>query len=460
MSTNMHVAFGCRPQALPRSICAGCAQSHIPLRSCAVLMCLLLLSWGPGCQSTWPERDARVPHGYVYYLDGAGGGGGLRNYGSGVRKGLLNAGYPGAGQIFRWNTGFGVVADQSASNKYKRRKAAELAGLIQDYTKEHPNAPMNLIGLSAGTAIAVFTLEALPESSPVDHVILLGASISATYDLTEALKRVKDELYVFTSGKDAVLRFLVPIGGTADRSSAKSAGLSGFQQPASATPESRQQYAKVSEVPWREEFARKGNYGGHTDTVNARFVQAYIAPLIMSKMPKSVWVASVAGHVSNPDYARWAEFGVDSWIKVEGYQVINGVRHATRYTERLASKQLDQLIVERIYESLDTGEVIEEREFYVMATIRPQAHPFTHPGTKTVNLPPETVNVGKRDIKCNVKTVDADGEFAEWGRDVRGKAHLSDDIPGGIVRLTIKAKAESGPYEFSGTVMDYRIVPK
>ena len=95
-----------------------------------------------------------------------------------------------------------------------------------------------------------------------------------------------------------------------------------------------------------------------------------------------------------------------------------------------------------------------------MATIHPQEHPFTHPGTKTVNLPPETVNVGTRDIKCEVKTVDADGEFAEWGKDVRGKAHLSNDIPGGLVRLTINAKAESGPYEFSGTVTDYGIVPK
>ncbi len=443
-----------------RSVCARCAQMDIRLRACRVLMCLLILFWAAGCQSTSPEREARIPHGYIYYLDGAGGGGGLRNYASGVRKGLLNAGYPGAGQIFRWNTGFGVVADQSASNKYKRKKAAELAGLIQDYRKEHPNAPVNLIGLSAGTAIAVFTLEALPESCPVDHVILLGASISATYNLTNALKRVKDELYVFTSGKDAVLRFLVPLGGTADRSSAKSAGLSGFQKPAPASSETRRQYAKLSEVPWREEFARKGNYGGHTGTVNARFVQAYIAPLIMSKMPKSVSVASVAGQVVNPDYARWAEFGVDSWIKVEGYQVINGVRHATRYTERLASKQPDQLIVERTYESLDTGEVIEEREFYVMATIHPQEHPFTHPGAKIVNLPRESLNVGTRDIQCDVRTVDADGEFAEWGKDVRGKVHSSNDIPGGLVRLTINAKAESGPYEFSGTVMDYRIVPK
>ena len=95
-----------------------------------------------------------------------------------------------------------------------------------------------------------------------------------------------------------------------------------------------------------------------------------------------------------------------------------------------------------------------------MATIHPQEHALTHPGAKIVNLPPESINVGTRDIKCNVKTVDADGEFAEWGEDVRGKTHLSNDIPGGLVCLTIKAKAERGPYEFSGTVTDYRIVPK
>jgi hypothetical protein len=53
--------------------------------------------------------------------------------------------------------------------------------------------------------------------------------------------------------------------------------------PARATPETRQLYAKVKRVPWTREFERNGNYGGHTDAVNAAFVRDHIAPLLPTR---------------------------------------------------------------------------------------------------------------------------------------------------------------------------------
>ncbi len=204
--------------------CAWAARGRTPVLAGLAMLCITA-----GCSQTMPDREIRMTRSYLYYLDGAGGGRPLSNWSGGVRQGLLDAGYNGAGEMFSWNTGLGVVADQDASVEYKRQKAAELAQQIQQYTREHPGAPVTLMGLSAGTAVAVFTLETLPVNCPVNNVVLLGASISATHDLTQALQRVSNRMYVFTSEKDAVLAFLVPSAGTADREQGvPSAGLYGF----------------------------------------------------------------------------------------------------------------------------------------------------------------------------------------------------------------------------------------
>ena len=69
-----------------------------------------------------PGRDGRV-----YYLDGAGGGGGLTNWGNGVRDGLKAAGFEGDFVNFRWQTGAGVAVDQVTPVGVKRAQARKLA---------------------------------------------------------------------------------------------------------------------------------------------------------------------------------------------------------------------------------------------------------------------------------------------------------------------------------------------
>lgn len=195
---------------------------------------------------------------------------------------MLAAGYPGAGEMFTWETGLGVPADQASSVRYKRQKAADLADRIRAYRANYPGAPVSLIGLSAGTAVVAFVLEALPEDCPVDNVVLLGASISADYDLTQALRRVRNRLTIFTSEKDAVLGVLVPAAGTADRSGSIPAGTRGFVLPPGTSDETRRLYAeKVVTIAWSKDFERSGNYGGHLDNVKEAFVRDHVAPRIM-----------------------------------------------------------------------------------------------------------------------------------------------------------------------------------
>jgi hypothetical protein len=413
-----------------------------------------------GCvQPTMPDRAQRMTHGYVYYLDGAGGGGSLSNWSGGLKQGMLDAGYNGAGEIFPWNTGLGVVPDQDASVEYKRSKAAACAQRIQQYTQEHPGAPVTLIGLSAGTAVTVFVLEALPASCPVDNVILCGASISADYDLTRALHCVRNRLYVFTSEKDSVLAFLVPMSGTADRQAGTvpSAGLRGFQMPPGASADTRAQYAKVAYIHWTPEFERYGDFGGHTDALKAPFVQHYMAPLVMAGMARQGQVASAAGKVRNPDYERWATLAPGSWVTFEGYQTADGQKQPLRMTAKLVSKHEDRLVVERTYVPIEAGakEPSRLQEFVVDAMINPAYHPLSSPTAKITDSPGETITIAGKALKCRVRKIQASGDFPEYGKDVSATLWQNETLPGGMARVWLKSSKGNQPFEFRGNVVAY-----
>ena len=50
-----------------------------------------------GCTSTMADREVRMTRAYIYYLDGAGVAGVIRNWSRGVLRRPLDAGYDGAG---------------------------------------------------------------------------------------------------------------------------------------------------------------------------------------------------------------------------------------------------------------------------------------------------------------------------------------------------------------------------
>jgi len=427
----------------------------------ARLLVLTALLPTAGCSQQMPDRAERMTRGYVYYLDGAGGGRTLRNWSGGLKKGLLDAGYNGAGEIFPWNTGLGVVADQDSSVEYKRGKASECARRIQQYVKEHPGAPVTLIGLSAGTAVTVFTLEALPVSCPVENVILCGASISADYDLTRALQRVRNRMHVFTSEKDSVLAYLVPVAGTADRRSGDvpSAGLRGFQVPYRGSAQTKEQYAKVVHIRWRPEFEKYGDFGGHTDALKAPFVQHYMAPLIMAGMAREAPVASAAGKVRNPDYERWANLEPGASTTFEGYQVVDGMKQPIRMTARLVSRHEDRLLVERTYVPVggDPKEPLRVQQFLLDALIPPAEHPLTCPTAKITELPAETITIAGKAFSCRVRRIEAEGDFPEYGRGFSATLWQNESLPGGMARVWLKSNMGGRPFEFRGDVVGYRV---
>ena len=248
------------------------------------------MSVGCASNSTWngkfrADRKERLTRGCIFYFDGAGGGTAKSNYAEGVVEGMLEAGYPGAGELVPWETGKGLMADQNASVAYKRSKAAAGAASIRNYQKKHPGAPVGLLGFSAGTAQAIFALEVLPETAQVDHVVYCGTSISRDYDMTEALKRVKNKLYIFTSTHDRMLGTLMPLSGTADRKfDDPGAGIRGFVLPAGASAATRKIYAdKIVTIPYSKDYRKDQNKGRHFDNVKMEFIRDQVAPLLIGK---------------------------------------------------------------------------------------------------------------------------------------------------------------------------------
>ena len=423
---------------------------------------LLALSALPvltGCSDQMPDREVRMTRSYIYYCDGAGGGGMISNWGGGVRKGMLDAGYNGAGEIFRWNTGLGVWSDQTASNEYKRGKAAELAREIQNYKSSHPNAPVTVMGLSAGTAIVAFALEALPPGITVDHVVMLSGSLSSDYNLTKALTHVTDKMYVFTSQRDEVLGVLVPMAGTADRQSAADGtiGLNGPSMPAGATAETRQQYAKIVRIPWRQQFEQYGNAGGHLGSVSAGFVQAFVAPLVVTAAtpPPEPMFASMSKRIANPDYERWNAFPVGSWAEFDGYQVVGGQKQPLHLKATLASKHTNQLIVHRNFTGPSADLAPLASQFYIASQINPAGHPLTDPSASVQEQKSRTVEVGGKQIATHVKTVTANGNYPTWGKNVQATVWSSPNVPGGIVQIKLTSEMDGQKTELFGKLVNF-----
>lgn len=219
--------------------------------------------------------------GRVYFLDGAGGGSFVTNWGGGILDGLREAGFKGDFVPVLWQTGLGAVADQSASVAYKRTEGTRFAAAMRRFHRDNPRSPIYIIGLSAGTAVAAYALETLPLDFQVDQVVFLESSLSTDYDLTRALRRVRGNLFVFTSAWDPILLLGVTVTGTADRNRAPAAGIEGFRVPRPATEETHTLYQKLINEDWKPEFALRGNLGGHVGGTERGFVRDFIVPRLV-----------------------------------------------------------------------------------------------------------------------------------------------------------------------------------
>jgi len=247
---------------------------------------MFLLLAAPGCGSAFKLGSATVQSGtrskgIVYYVGGAGP---LGNVGFlSVPLGLEDGGFEGYTELVPWQ-GITTAMDQIDLSG-NRAKGIELGEQIRRASYRYYHTPISIIALSAGTGIATFALESLPEDVRVKNVVYLGCSMSSRYDLTRAMKRVDGRLYNIYSSSDNILAHVVPLTGTVDRSDSSNgiAGLYGFGLPWSRGEDMLTQYRKVHNIPYQSYFVEAGYDGGHMSSVEREFIARYVTPLILGK---------------------------------------------------------------------------------------------------------------------------------------------------------------------------------
>jgi hypothetical protein len=234
-----------------------------------------------GCE----KRGVAEKFGKTFYLDGAG------NWGFGaseVPDGLKKAGYVGDVELYIWTSSFNPLIDQlNIANA--RIRAAILAQKIDAYKKRYPNNVVNVIALSAGTGVATWAIENVKDGEKIDNLVLLGSSLSATYDMTKALRHMRGKIYTYFSPHDQVLATVEVVGTIDGKRGVKSIGQIGLKPP-------RGMEDRVVNVGWNKGWMRLGWAGAHTDTTNEKFVQYEIA--------KRLGVGSQADREQSPMVAR------------------------------------------------------------------------------------------------------------------------------------------------------------
>lgn len=248
-----------------------------------LLVCLAMMTIGPSSGCAWlsfvgtDEQGASL--GKTFYIGGAGY---LGNVGDiDVPRGLRRGGYRGAIEVIGWQSVIGGALRDQLDRERNLEQARRVSRRITDYMEAYPGRPVNVIALSAGTGIATWALESMPEHLHVQNVVFFGSSLSRRYDLSEALARIDGKLYNFHSSRDPVLKVGVPLAGSVDREFATAAGLSGFMAPRGADARCLRLYGeKLRNMPYRSEYWRSGYHGLHTDATSQRFVKKYVAPLI------------------------------------------------------------------------------------------------------------------------------------------------------------------------------------
>lgn len=269
----------------------------MPKRVLILAACLGgLVSLG-GCHNPFNTSEFRVDYydsekasrGLVVVLTGIEGS---SMFNKSIVEGLEAGGVDYAIRRVDWTSSIPLsyLYNQRAQSS-NRRKARDLANVVMRYQAENPGRPVFLVGQSGGAAMAAWTAEEMEMGLKIDGVIMLAASLSPDYVLTDALMNSRQGIVNFYSERDVVMLGAgTTVTGTMDGEHSSSAGRVGFRLPGI---ECRPYYTHLYQVPFNPKM-QGGTYGLHLTSGSARFVANYVAPLIRARQWDEQFVQNIA----------------------------------------------------------------------------------------------------------------------------------------------------------------------
>ena len=199
-------------------------------------------------------------------------------------RGLRIGGYDGKTEVYDW-TGANPGLSALLATKRNHEEAQKIADRLAKQFHEHADGQILIVSHSAGTGLAVWALEDLPDQVKVDTILLLSPALSPDYDLSRALSHVKGKAYAFFSPNDFFILFAgTQLFGTVDGKKTAAAGRSGFNRPDGADPK---QYDKLVAKPYDPAWMRLGNIGDHVGCMMPDFDAVVLSPLLLACLPES-----------------------------------------------------------------------------------------------------------------------------------------------------------------------------
>mgnify|MGYP002622979853 FL=1 len=245
-------------------------------KRCLLVFAILAAIVAAGCANPQPQPESKSENGLVVILPGVEGN---RWQLSGSVLGLRDAGIDLEIDIIPWGSPPFHSIPNLTNYPENQKRAERIAARIAEFKKDHPEAPVTLIGYSGGGGLAVMATEVLPDEVKLGRMILVGAAVSPDYDLTNVLSRCDHGLINFYSMADwFILGVGTQIFGTIDRKYSPSAGHVGFLD---GDKKLREELG-LTQIAWESDWMHSGHYGGHIGWLARAWAREYLAPTILA----------------------------------------------------------------------------------------------------------------------------------------------------------------------------------
>jgi pimeloyl-ACP methyl ester carboxylesterase len=210
----------------------------------------------------------------IFVINGSGGG---DEFSANLSEAVRECGARLCVRTMFWGN-HDVIEDHSNTQEHFRAGTC-LAAMIKTQRYTCPEAPIVVMGHSAGTHVVLVAAAMLPPDM-VDGIILFAPSVARTYDLRPALRASRCGINTYYSAEDGGLELADDLLGiTADgQRGARMAGITGFCSLPAGCP-GAELYCKLRQYAWSPALEELGNLGGHSGWLDIRYLRSCIVPM-------------------------------------------------------------------------------------------------------------------------------------------------------------------------------------